>query len=72
MCCTCWIHTCVSVLMAPYSDIYHRASNRLLSIWPLREVIMRLCSYCWRGEQIPTDRIRLDLCTSVDVLMFMR
>ena len=20
MCCTCWIHTCVSVLMAPYSD----------------------------------------------------
>ena len=72
MCCTCWIHTCVSVLMAPYSDIYHSSSGRLLSIWPLREVIMRLCSYCWRGEQIPTDRIRLDLCTSDDVLMFMR
>ena len=57
MCCTCWIHTCVSVLMAPYFDIYYRASSRLLSIRPLREVIMRLCSYCWRGEQIPTDRI---------------
>ena len=57
MCCTCWIHICVLVLMASYSDIYHSSSGRLLSIWPVIEVIMRLCSYCWRGEQIPTDRI---------------
>ena len=27
MCCTCWIHMCVSVLMAPYSDIYRIISN---------------------------------------------
>ena len=57
MSCTCWIHTCVSVLMAFYSDIYHSMDSGLLSIWPVREAIMRLCSYCWREEQIPTDRM---------------
>ena len=49
--CTCWTHAFVSVLRAPYSAIQY-SSSRLFSIWPVRMVIMRLCSCCWRGEQI--------------------
>ena len=61
MCCTYLNHICVSVLVAFFTDIYHSTWSKLLFMWPVREVIMRLCSYCWREEQIPTDKMRLPL-----------
>lgn len=54
----CYIHT---VLVAFYSDIYHRTFGRLLSTWLCEKVIIRQCSFCWKREQILTYWMRLEL-----------
>ena len=58
--CTCWMYTCVSVLMALVSVIYH-STDELLCMRPVRMVMNGVWSYCWIMEQIPTLRIRWDI-----------